>query len=259
MAKNKIWTDAHYRAVMTGEYGLRRLVNGFDAADGYDLRSIDTWSVARKRRVRAVAGDIARITAQPTRAVFARGKRLARLTTAFHGDVPSRKFKAALVPYVEPKHPPGTKAPPPPRITYTGDRITIDQNGYQRVLTLFNPVELVINPRAEIERVLNETPNAKLFYLRVGIYDSIAPKEGRASIINEIMRLMQRYDGITKFSRMSKKYGEAPGDHDSVDFLTGIISITFTGGVTIANAARQIDDGRDAYQKQLKKIRANRR
>src|SRR5690606_1677208 len=108
MARKYVWTKEKYKSVVGGNrreniVGLRSIVKGFDKKDGFDLNKGDKWTLAQQRRVREYCRRVEQLAAQPKRIVRARGENLKKLQDAFHGDVPSSKFKVAFVPDTEPK------------------------------------------------------------------------------------------------------------------------------------------------------------
>jgi hypothetical protein len=235
------WTVESYRAAIQGGDGmpgLRSLVRGFEAAEGYDLRNIASWTGAQKRRVQHFYKSVKALEAQPRMVVRPRDpEHLKALQRAFHGEHASKHFKAALVNYTPPKHPSGTKSLRP-KINYKKGAVEIVQKGYVRRMIIFDPMALAKNPRREVQRVLDETPNARLFFVQMGEYQSLAPKEGDTVIADQILRLLNKYDGITRVRGKGSDW--RPEDHDARDWIKGIISYEFTGGLTVTQAVEQI-------------------
>lgn len=249
------WTAEKYKLAVqgikgTGVPGLRSLVEGFDAADGYSLRDVDAWSTAQKRRVRDYYNRVHFLLAQEKRIVRPRSKEhLRTLQDSFHGEVPSKKFKVALVPYTDPKPLPGAK-PKKSRIRYTKGGIVFDTGAYSRHFERFDKKRLAKQPDAEIKRATASMPDAKLFFLQVGEFQMLNGESANL-LTQRVKRYMMQYDGKTPLPQGSGNAGDKPKYHHWKYWLNGVVGFSFPKGINTSDMQRAITQG-------MKKAKANR-
>ena len=199
MARKYQWTKRKYAAVVAGNHGsdiegLRAFYRGFDPKDGFDLRFVDTWTAYQKRKVREHFHRLELLQAQPKRAIHARGKNLQKLIKAFHGDIPSKNMKVALVPDTEPKLTIEGAKQSPPKVRILSEGISIKRDYYDRVFIPFNQKALAKDAAKEIKRVAEQIPNAKLYYVQVGEYQNLSGKS-IGLVTKEIQKWIEQYDG----------------------------------------------------------------
>lgn len=254
MAHKYQWSAAKYKLLVKGGTvvdkgkkvyveGLRSLARGFDSKDGFDLRDVGSWTPAQRKRVRTFAHRLERIQAQAKRPMRARGENLRRLQEAFHGDIPSKDFKVAFVPDTEPKLTlPGAKRRPP-RVRVLKEGVSIKRAQYERLFIPFDQKAMVKNARAEIKRVADQMPDAKLFYVRVGEYDSLTGKS-LGLVTEQVLNWMQQYDGKRELPKTSGNRGDDPKHHHWKKWLQGLVGFVIPQRVDIRKLGRIIQEGR---------------
>lgn len=252
MSKIK-WSDKKYKIALLGDTlpGLRSVVKGFEASDGYDLRSIETWSAARKKRVRDYYNTVHKLEAQERIVVRPRSKKnLKSLQDAFHGDVPSRMFKVAFVPYTSPKGLPGAK-PRKPVIKYLKSGISIDAGAYERLFVPFDKKALVKNPEVEIKRVLGAMPGARLYFVQTGEFQTLNGM-GPKILSEQVLKYMHLYDGVKALPRGSGNAGDHPHSHHWKYWLNGVVGFVFPKKLDVSAMQRQITQGMQAAKERRK-------
>lgn len=244
MARKIKWTKKHYAIALTGDTlpGLRSVVKNFEASDGYDIRSFASWSDSKKRRVRDYYARVHLLEAQERYVVRPRNKdNLEALQDAFHGDVGSKMFKVAFVPYTAPKQMPGAK-PIVPEIKYLKRGIVIKTPSYSRNFIPFDKKALVKDAPKEIARVMDEMPQAKLFYIQTGEFQTLNSRSPR-SLTELVIRYMGQYDGKTQLPRTSGNVGDSPTHHHWKYWLNGIVGYEFPEDVSEMVLASRIVKG----------------
>ncbi len=257
MARKIKWTKKHYAIALTGDTlpGLRKVVKKFEASDGYDIRSFSSWTNAQKRRVRDYYARVHLLEAQERYIVRPRKKEnLVALQDAFHGDVGSKIFKVAFVPYTAPKQMPGAK-PIVPEIKYLKRGIVIKTPSYSRNFIPFDKRALVADPTKEIKRVIDEMPDARMFYIQTGEFQTLNDKDA-PSLTKLVIRYMGQYDGKTPLPRSSGNVGDSPKHHHWKYWLNGIVGYEFPEDVSEMDLARRIVAG-IADSKNRRKIQDN--
>lgn len=234
MARKYIWTKEKYRAIVAGDKAfevpsLRSIVKGFEAEDGYDLRRVEDWTPAQRAKVRKIFKRVEFLQAQPKRMVRAKGKNLEKLQEAFHGDVPSKDFKVAFIPDTDPvlTMPGAKKRAPKLRILKEG--VAVQRTQYERVFIPFNKRKLVQDARAEIERVARQIPNATLYYVQTGEFQSA--NNGSIGIVADlVLRWMAQYDGVQPLPKTSGNKGDDPKHHHWSKWLNGLVGYMLPHG-----------------------------
>jgi hypothetical protein len=243
MSRPKIkWDYAKYRAALKGDSevpGLRSLIKGFEPEDRYNLSDFKSWTPGMRRRIRDYYDRVSALEAQERLIVRPRSpKNLDRLHGAFHGNIPSKKFKVAFVPYTTPTPLPGGKRTRP-KIKYHKDGITLDVGPYSRNFAAFNKHALATDPRAEIQRVTGLMPDAKLMFVQCGEYQTLNGRD-EVTIQNQILKFMEKYDGVTQFKRGSGKYGDDPAAHAWYRWLNGVVGYSYTRKISMMTMHRTI-------------------
>jgi hypothetical protein len=248
MARKYQWNKDKYRAIVAGDKslgieGLRSIVKGFDAKDGYSVKDVDSWSAYQKRKVREVFHRIELLQAQPKRMVRARGDNLRKLQDAFHGDIPSKDFKVAFIPDTEPALTmPGAKKHPP-KIRMLKEGVSIQRNEYERVFVPFDQKSLAKNAMKEIQRVAAQVPDATLYYVQVGEYQTLNGKSINL-VIKQVLNWMQQYDGKKALPQSSGNRGDDPRHHHWKKWLNGLVGYRLPRHVDIRKVAKIIKEGR---------------
>lgn len=244
MAKNKnpVWSYERYALALQGHAGipaLRKTVEGFTPADGYDLRQFHNWTSSQKRRVRKYYDDVHLLLSQERRVVFPRNKAAKKkLQHAFHGDVASSKFKAVFVPYTTPILSTGEHLEG--RITYTQAGIKIHNGEAVRHFEPFDQYALASDPETEVKRVTNLLKGASLYYIQVNEFQTL--NGGDAKIIsNKVLKWIAQYDGVKALPK-GRHYGERPEAHFYGDWLKGMVGYQI-GEADIMSMNKKIIDG----------------
>lgn len=252
MAKIK-WSAAKYKIALLGDTlpGLRSTVKGFEPSDGYDLRHINEWSASKKRRVRDYYAKVHFLEAQERIVVRPRNKEnLRSLQEAFHGDISSKMFKVAFVPYTSPNGLPGAKQGHP-KIKYLKSGISIDAGTYERMFVPFDKKQLVKNPEVEINRVLGAMPGARLYFVQVGEFQTLNGM-GPRILSEQIQKYMHLYDGVKALPRSSGNSGDHPSSHHWKYWLNGVVGFVFSKKLDIGRIQKQITQGMQAAKERRK-------
>lgn len=264
MTRKIKWTSEKYKLALKGDTlpGLRTVVKGFTAADGYDLRKVEEFTKSQKARIRKYYDYVHQLEAQEKIIVRPRSKtNLEKLKDAFHGDIPHGQFKVAFVPYTTPKGLPGAK-PKHPKIRYLAEGISIDAGAYQRVFVPFDQKALAKNTRSEISRVMNLLGEARLFFIQAGEFQTLRPKEDN-DLVETVLRYMNQYDGKKPLPRGTGNVGDDPASHHWKYWLNGVIGYIFPKKIDYMKLARKIDkgmsDAKDRREVQDKKMRSVRK
>jgi hypothetical protein len=253
MARKYQWSAAKYRSILLGEPaaelpGLRSLMHGFDSRDGYNVKAVSEWTPYQRRKVREAFRNVELLQAQPKRIIRARGANLEKLQGAFHGDIPSKNFKVAFIPDTEPKLTlPGAKKRAP-KIRILKEGISIQRRNYERIFIPFNSKSLVRNASAEIKRVAAEMPEAQLFFVQVGEYQSVTGKS-IGLLTQMVLDWMQKYDGKKALPDSSGNKGDNPKHHHWKYWLNGLIGYKMPKRIDIRKLGKIIEAGRVENEK----------
>lgn len=249
MARKYQWSAAKYRSILLGEPGvnlpgLRSLMTGFDSGDGFNVNNISKWTAYQRRKVREAFHNVELLQAQPKRIIRAKGENLRKLQDAFHGDIPSKNFKVAFIPDTEPKLTlPGAKKRPP-KVRILKEGVSIGRPQYERIFIPFNTKALVRNGRAEIKRVAAEMPQAQLFFVQVGEYQSLTGKS-IGLLTEQVLNWMQQYDGKKPLPETSGNKGDSPKHHHWKYWLNGLVGYKLPRSVDIRKLGKIIRIGRE--------------
>lgn len=248
MAKIR-WTNEKYRIALLGDAlpGLRSIVDGFMPSDGYDLRYIDSWPASKKRRIQRWYERVHLLEAQERRIVRPRSKQnLKKLIDAFHGDVPSKGFKVAFVPYVDPIGLPGAKKKKP-AIRFLKSGIAVDTGAYRRMFIPFDKEALVMDTDSEMQRVFDEMPDAEVFYIQTGEFQTLNATYPEA-ITRKVKQWMQQYDGVSPLPRGSGNSSDDPASHHYKYWLNGVVGFEFNKRIDPHEMAKQVYKGMQAHK-----------
>ena len=240
--------DAFYRAAIQGVFstdkngrryrspdthgGLRSYASGFAAADGYDLRDIDSWTPAQKAKVTKYWNALNDLTARSNYVFRGRNKEHLRIAQEVAQHPPKMPaFKVAFIPFTPPKGEPGFV----PELKFTKGTVIVKSQHHTRRYIPFDKEALVENPDAEIKRAISEAGNAKIFTIQAGMYE-ISTASDKGMIGEHVKRLMAKYDGVTTLTGDKKK--DDPAAHDHRRWLNGIIGYKFAPGGGADNVAR---------------------
>ena len=234
---------------------MRSLVKGFEAREGYDLRNIDEWTPQQKRRVREYFERVERLEAQAKLVVRPKSKAaLKKLQDSFHGDVPSKEFKVAYVPYHEPKLTlPGAKKRKP-RVRIQKEGVSIQTAQYERVFIPFNQRALAKNARGEIARAAKDIPGASLYFVQVGDNQTIHG-QSLGIVTSQILKWMEQYDGVSPLPQGSGNKGDNPRSHHWKYWLNGLVGYVLPRGQDVRKMAQIIRAGRAANEERKRKLR----
>lgn len=247
MTKTIRWSAAKYRdavkgRVQDGIVGLRSVAYGFDASEGFDLRRVSTWTPAQRRKVREASRLAMELTQQPKRIVRARGENLEKLQRAFHGRRTPR-LKVAFVPDVFPEAlQPGLKRPAP-KITIHAHDIAIQHRDFGRILVPFDKVALATDPQKEVARAMRVFPqDVKDFAIQCERNITLAT-HGKQTTAREVLKLMERYNGVDPIPRGSKNAGANPERHKWDLWLVGVIGYRFDPSADENAIVRRVTEG----------------
>lgn len=246
MARKYQWSAAKYRSILLGEKhlpGLRSIMHGFESKDGFNVREISEWTAYQRRKVREAFHNVEVLQGQPKRIIRARGKNLEKLQDAFHGDIPSKNFKVAFIPDTEPKLTlPGAKKRPP-KVRILKEGVSIQRRNVERIFIPFDTKALVRNARAEVKRVAEQMPEAQLFFVQVGEYQSVTGKS-IGLLTQQVLDWMQKYDGKKALPDSSGNKGDNPKHHHWKYWLNGLIGYKLPHRADIRKLAKIIYAGR---------------
>ncbi len=163
------------------------LIDGFKAADGFDLRKQTDFSPSQKAKVTRAYNEIDQLLARQVHPYRPRKKKhLEQAQRYAQHEVKIKGLKYALIPtYGETK----------PEIRFDSkDRIHVKYNGADRVLVDMDPTDLIYDPQETIKTAIQEqAPHAHTFLVRAGKYE-IPQLRDEPSITQDIVYLMNRYD-----------------------------------------------------------------
>lgn len=190
---------------------MGKFAEGFDPDSGYDLRKIESWTPSQKAKITRYFKEIDKLASRPFKIYRPRKKehlRAVQIASQHEKLLPG--LKVAFVPVADP----AAKLD----IKVSKDRVTFKHKGITKFTIPLNVRELLLNPRAEIERAIRENP-AKLYQVQAGKH--LVPGSADAGSIQEkVMFLMNRY-GADKFD---------PNDDSSHYFgnwLHGLVGYTY--------------------------------
>lgn len=252
MSKKYIWNAAKYRAALLGDAdngvkGLRSLAYGFEAADGFNLHDINTWTPAQRRKVRETFKRVEELEAQPKIIVRPRSqKKLKQLQQSFHGDTISKNLKVAFLPFSTPKLTKGAKQQAP-KVRMLKEGVSIQTPQYERVFIPFNHRRLATNPEAEIKRAAEQIPGAALYFVQNGNNQTLNGKSIRA-ITEQIIKWMGQYDGVKPLPKTSGNRGDSPKSHHWKKWLDGLVGYVLPKRVDVLKLSKIIKAGREANE-----------
>lgn len=234
------WDAAKYAETAKA---LRPLAYGFDKKDGFDLRNVESWTAKQREKVRRMFNQVWALQAQPKRPLRARGENLKRMQKVFHGSV-SPSLKVVFVPDTEPQLSlPGAKQRPP-RIRELKDGYVISRRGqYDRVFIPFNQKALIKNARAEIKRIADQIPGAKLWYAAVDENTTLSGAT-LSGITSTILKWMEQYDGVKELPQTSGNRGDNPESHHWRRWLNGLVALVLAPGMSVKSMVQAIERGR---------------
>lgn len=225
-----------------GVVGLRSLIEGLGAGDGYDLRYIDTWTLKQKRRVRDAFAGVRQLEAQPKRIIRPKSEEaLKQYQKVLHPDVDIPGLKVAFYPYVEPKRLPGAK-PRTPRVRLTKSGVTVSDGRQSRIEKFFDLERLAVDTKGEIERVAKSLgPGIGMVTVQVGEYETLRDTS-MYTLAKKIQGWMLKYNGVTPFTPADgKKYWDRPEQHHYSRWLKGLVGYKLPKGETRLDQARRIE------------------
>ena len=275
-AKRLRWSAVDYKNAVKGAtdaYGLRAVAHGFAAADGFDMRSPNSWTPAQKRKVRIKSDQLRVLTAQPTRPIHLRNPdHFQRAWSMYHGEISPRGFKVVLVPdysetgsHVDTETGEITSRRPPLKLRFPKgtDAVEIITPNYTNTWRPFNQKALVKDPAKEVRRVAAEMPDARMFFVAIGqrretIMQSVIAHgiEEPGGMIDTIVGLMNKYDGHKKLT--GSNANDNPRHHYWKDWLKGMYGYILPSGMSRRKLEMLIHKRRAEY-KALKKARRPKR
>lgn len=230
LPESKLTTvEAYKRAVKA----MRRLANGFDPVDGYDLRNIQKLSdisPARRRRIREYWEQARVAESQGLQIVRSRSKTRLKAVQEYSGLEYKKSFKVA---FVEKK--------PDEKIKYKKVDGKIKVKGFESIVTgitnrrvLFNKNKLIKDERDYLTKLLDkEMTKNDLSIVINGEYTIRAQPKNKGAMVDYIVKLMNDYGDTYK------------------QWLNGIV---ITSGPSL-NATRQYTQNRSIHYNKTSPIR----
>lgn len=178
---------------ITGE-STGRLADGFDAADGYDLRKFDEWTPAQKAKVTRLYNLVDELTARPFYVYRGRKPENIRLMqeVAQHEQFPS-ELKVAFLP---------SPARIKPKIRITKKREVVIKQGRitRRAVVLedvgLTPEDFAIDPKGSTEQALESIEPGKAYQIKMGKYLS-KRAYSKGYLPKKVAMLVEKYGADT--------------------------------------------------------------
>lgn len=163
---------------------MRPYVEGLEAKDGYDLSKVDEWSPGKKARVTKLWRELGVQISRPhIRKSFKNKKRLAQAATYAAQEKVVPRQKAVAIPATTPRA---------VKITFDKkDNISVRWQGVKTDTVRFDKMALLVDPVAEIERVLDMLDGNFVQIIQGSNFsrDIIRKRD----VVRHILRSMSRY------------------------------------------------------------------
>ena len=222
------------------------------------MRSVSSWTPAQKARVTKYWHELQNLTAQPRYIYHTRSPSKLKQAQQVVQSEPGYKWKVAFIPHTPKILSSGKPSKAKPKIEFTAEGVRIREPGYRRSFVPLNPMKLAIDPQKEIKRAIKKNaPRAKHFVIQAGV-NQMAGVSDKSNIIKDVIKLMNRYDGIKPLPNSSGNAGDAPKTHKWDRWLTGVIAYHFDKATqkNISEAFNTFDAARRSLQKKRKNMRA---
>lgn len=258
-------SDQDYRARLRF---IRHYTTGFEAADGYDARSVSRWSPARKAQVTRYYEQLRGLMSRPHYVYRPRKKSnldaakklnqtkvygkinvgIIRVPTVFEQEKDGRVKKEIVKPKI--------------KINKKG-ALTVKVKSFERVPIYFDeyditPEELALHPEETIERLLNSADQFKFYTIMAGEYEILGagrdvPQFHRpGGLINHVRQLQEKYsaDNYDPENPSSSYYG---------NWLRGFIGYNFgenRNPRSYVEAQQRMQQEKKKITKQIKSAKA---
>lgn len=248
MARTKYPAEFYRTAILgDGAYkGLRSYAKGFDAKDGYNLRNIDGWTAAQKRKVREYAKEIK--TLRERGGVVYRSRSDDKLRKAQEAGRHPETLKNLKVAFIPGAFKPEDK----PRVRVGKTGVTVSSKYYDKVFLPFNKSNLLRDTEGEILRVAEqaESMNLRHFVLVTGAHSLGVVYHDMESVYEAVSRLMMQYDGRKPIPAGSGNAGDAPQKHHWRIWLRGVDAYHFAGGGSSKQLLRDMEKAREQRRRE---------
>lgn len=238
-----------------GVPGLRSIIDGLGAGEGFNLRDIDQWTLKQKRRVRDSFNAVRALEAQPKRIVRPRSKEsIRKFQAVLHPDVKIPGLKVAFYPFVEPRKLPGAK-PVSSRVRLTKSGVKITGGANTRIEQFFDLERLAVDPAAEVKRAVDALgPRVGMLKIQVGEYETLGDITARG-MTEKIKGWMMKYNGVTPFTAQDgRKFWDRPEQHHYSRWLKGVVGYTLKKGESRLDLVRKISNGIRDYQAKAREV-----
>lgn len=243
----------------SGTLGLRDVTNKFNSGNGYRLNRLEDLTPSQKRAITQEYHRLQMLTAQPRRVYKPKGKgareKLEKAKMVLQHDI-GRDWKIALIPGVPKFTKRGKEVAP--RLRFGKESVTVVEDGFARIQVRFDAVKLATGGRRYIKRVLaDEAPKATRFRVQADENEIPGPADDREGVINQVLNLMHRYDGVSPLPKDSGNRRDRPEHHKWDKWLKGVVAYQFprTTQKAVASAVVPFDDARRDLQRQRKNKR----
>lgn len=240
------WSNEKYALWVKGdtEYGipsLRSVMRGFDSRNGFNLKNVDSWTRGQKQKIRNAAKRIDFLQAQD-KSIYRpkKGENLKSLQKGFHGSISSKDMKVAFIPTIG-----GSLTEDkvkPLKIKYVEGGISVKQGRADRFTIFFDQKRLAEDAAAEVKRAASMVPDARLFFVKAGEFQSLTGKS-LVTVTNQIIEWMHMYDGKRALPEHSGNKGDDPKKHHWKIWLEGLIALKFPKAEDRMTMARKIVAG----------------
>lgn len=205
---------------------MGKFAKGFEASEGFDLRKIEDWTPAQKRKVTKMFALIDELTARPFTVYRARDtKRLEQVQKAAQHPYIDKNLKVAFIPV-------NRKQPVKVRINKKG-QVTFKQGNVARIPINFSdygitPADLALDTKQAVKKIVKAVP-AKRYRVQAGEFECnemySAGIIGSAFVGDELPEVIEKL--VNKYS---SENGYDPEDSNSSwygNWLFGVIGYQY--------------------------------
>ena len=189
-----------------------KLFDGFEAADGFNLRYIGEWTAAQKSRVTRAFTAVDKLASRAHKVIRPRNKKnLKRLQQAAQHGKTIKGLKVAFVPVADPEN--------KIKIKYTKSAVKIQENKVGKTYIEFDKEKLITSPKQEIRAKVDANP-ARVYNVGNEHYFINTPLYDVAEVEEEVLRLQNKYNS-DRFDP------DDPNSHYHGNWLDGLIGYNY--------------------------------